>query len=48
MIGFIGGKLSYAEKCEEKFLALPGGRIKESILARRSGKDGLLPKFDDG
>lgn len=48
IVGFIGGKLSYKNKCEEKILALPGGKLKESILARRKAKDGTLSKFSEG
>lgn len=46
IVGFIGGKLSYKKKCEEKILALPGGKLKESILTRR--KDGVRSQSSDG
>ena len=48
IVGFIGGKLSYTRTCEEKILALPGGKLKESILARRKAKDGVLSSLSDG
>lgn len=50
LVGFIGGKVSYKEKCEDKILALPGGKLKESVLMRRRAKDGVLQlqPFNDG
>ena len=47
VVGFIAGKLSYQEQCEEKILHLPGGKLKEAVLANRSKRDGVW-KFDDG
>ncbi|XP_065206446.1 OCIA domain-containing protein 1 [Planococcus citri] len=48
ILGFIGGKLSYKNKCEEKILALPGGRLKEAVLARRKSKESVLSSLGEG
>lgn len=41
IVGFIAGKISYQTQCEEKILRLPGGRLKESVLMKRSQRDDL-------
>lgn len=59
VIGFIAGKLSYKNKCEEKILRLPGGRLKEAVLTARKTKSGIssstpndggyaMPSYADG
>jgi len=42
VIGFVIGKMSYKSACEEKILALSGGRLKESILSYRRAQSKLL------
>lgn len=41
IVGFVAGKLSYKNACEEKILRLPGGRLKESVLMSRRTTEGL-------